>query len=36
MSQNILDPVNITKSLTEDKENEVKGPSQVNSITKVK
>lgn len=35
MFQNILDQVNISKSLTEDKEDEIKGLCQVNFITKI-
>ena len=35
MFQNILDQVNISKSLIEDKEDEIKGLCQVNFITKI-
>lgn len=35
MFQNILDQVNTSKNLTEDKEDEIKGLCQVNFITKI-
>ena len=35
MFQNILDQVNTYKTLTEDKEDEIKGLCQVNFITKI-